>query len=162
MSIGSPSPARPTRPRARMCLGIGALLGAAAITAAPAQAAQTDFRVELESGQGTTEYAECFVGAKRLTCLLYNRPTEARCDFGGAVSTLVLTRAGRMRRTHTCVDEGSRDQPYLRPGRIFRAGGFTCRVIDAEAGAKQMRCLPKSGRGFSLDGAGTIRRVTGG
>jgi hypothetical protein len=152
------------RKRVHVCWSLVAALGALGLLFAPlALGASKSFRVELSGeGQAEPEYLECFTQSGHLECLAYNRPMKQICDFGGTVLTLNLNNKGRFWRTHTCVDEGSHDQPFLRQGRAFRAVGVTCRVglLGEGIGAyEELRCRPARGRGFGIGANGKIRRL---
>ena len=143
---------------------IALLLLSAAATAPAAEA--RSFRATLaKEGVVQRATAECTTsgpGAGRLTCLLYGAklPRGARCDFGGAIRTMTMTRRGGARSGFTCIDEAFHGQPLLRSGRRFRAGPFVCRHLSVRRGGEReglLRCRRGAGPGFSFDARGAVR-----
>lgn len=138
------------------------------IAAVAPNAQAKSFRTELfKEGVVQRAAVECTTsgpGVGRLTCLLYaaKLPDGARCDFGGAVTTMTIVRRGRARKSFVCIDEAFHGQPRLRPGRRFRSGPFVCRHLSMTRDGEReglLRCRRGSGPGFSFDARGHVRRL---
>lgn len=111
---------------------------------------------EVDLGRTTVE---CFSRRGNLNCLLYGGgtlPPGAKCDFGGAVPTVVMRRAGRAVNTYSCVDEAFHDWRKMRVNGAFHHGPFGCRHRRVRS-ARQLKCANQD-RSFTVFGTGRVTR----
>ena len=137
------------------CFFAGLLLAAPAAAQPP-----PGFQADL-AGRSEAIHPECFPSDDNatLTCALYGVATSARCDFGGAVATVVLPRDAPATRGTICVDEGFHGWTGLIDGRAWRHAPFRC-ARWSEAASNRLRgwlhCFNATGRGFTVNGTGRI------
>ena len=107
---------------------------------------------------------ECWKTNGVLQCAVYGvpPPPHAKCDFGGAVTSVRLRARGGARRTFVCVDEGFHDWKVLRPGGRWRSRPFRCRhswIGEGLGRRTQLECRNRTQDRFRIDGLGRIKAV---
>lgn len=125
---------------------------------APPAAPVPGFQIDLAGPDGA--HLECAATPDQVSCLNYSRArAPGRCDYGGDVPSVELSRGGQARLTFACVDEGFHGWERLKSGETFSSGPFACR---ASATGKTLRCASRvSGFSFHIAASGRVHRSRG-
>lgn len=142
---------------------VGLVLAASASQAT----AQPGFTAELYGeGQAEPAVASCGLEGPVFTCVFAGEgPRAARCRVNGEAGVtyreLKLRRRGSAVVSRACYLELDTLYPEpLRDGRTWKGGFMTCRVRLVGAGiaaSSQLRCVARSGRGFTLSSVGRLQ-----